>query len=31
MGKTPDTAYSLQPIAATLVDLPIDHFRLLGG
>ena len=30
MGKTPDTAYSLQPIAATLVDLPIDHFRLLG-
>ena len=30
MGKTPDTAYSLQPIAAMLVDLPIDHFRLLG-
>ena len=30
MGKTPDTAYSLQPIAALLVDLPIDHFRLLG-
>ena len=30
MGKIPDTAYSLQPIAAMLVDLPIDHFRLLG-
>ena len=30
MGKTPDTAYSLQPMAATLVDLPLDHFRLLG-
>ena len=30
MGKIPDTAYSLLPIAATLVDLPIDHFRLLG-
>ena len=30
MGKIPDTAYSLQPIAALLVDLPIDHFRLLG-
>ena len=30
MGKIPDTAYSLLPIAAMLVDLPIDHFRLLG-
>ena len=30
MGKTPDTAYSLLPRAALLVDLPIDHFRLLG-
>ena len=30
MGKTPDPAYSLQPMAAMLVDLPIDHFRLLG-
>ncbi len=30
MGKIPDTAYSLLPIAALLVDLPIDHFRLLG-
>ena len=30
MGKIPDTAYSLLPIAAPLVDLPIDHFRLLG-
>ena len=30
MGKTPDPAYSLLPMAAMLVDLPIDHFRLLG-
>ena len=30
MGKIPDTAYSLLPIAPMLVDLPIDHFRLLG-
>ena len=30
MGKIPDTAYSLLPMAAMLVDLPIDHFRLLG-
>ena len=30
MGKIPDTAYSLLPIASMLVDLPIDHFRLLG-
>ena len=30
MGKIPDTAYSLLPMAALLVDLPIDHFRLLG-
>jgi hypothetical protein len=30
MGKNPDTAYSLQPTAPVPVDLPIDHFRLLG-
>ena len=30
MGKTPDTVYSLQPTVSLLVDLPIDHFRLLG-
>ena len=30
MGKTPDTVYSLQPMVNLLVDLPIDHFRLLG-
>jgi hypothetical protein len=30
MGKNPDTAYSLQPTAPVQVDLPIDHFRLLG-
>ena len=30
MGKTPDTVYSLQPMVSLLVDLPIDHFRLLG-
>lgn len=30
MGKNPDSAYSLQPAAPVQVDLPIDHFRLLG-
>ena len=32
MGKNPDSAYSLQPKDGTadLVELPIDHFRLLG-
>ena len=30
MGKTLDTVYSLQPMACLVVDLPIDHFRLLG-
>ena len=30
MGKNPDTAYSLLPTAPVQVDLPIDHFRLLG-
>lgn len=30
MGKNPDTAYSLLPMAASQLDLPIDHFRLLG-
>ena len=30
MGKNPDTAYSLHPTAPVPVDLPIDHFRLLG-
>ena len=32
MGKNPDSAYSLQPKdgLAEQVELPIDHFRLLG-
>ena len=32
MGKNPDTAYSLQPRdeLTDQVELPIDHFRLLG-
>ena len=30
MGKTLDTVYSLLPVACFVVDLPIDHFRLLG-
>jgi len=30
MGKNPDTAYSLLPMALLQLDLPIDHFRLLG-